>query len=449
MAFIGKTNAPGYIPQWDGTKWIAISTGSIGGTNTTTIISASNNDVYPSSGSKGWVTLFDVDCTTQTSASFVTSSSFIPLFGYNWFGQNLTGNVDSFGILPGVGLVLDPNGSNTDQFTSTFTAPTLFLPITRALADFNINEHELRVWSILELTGSNANYEVTRIGFAKYTEGVGGNPQNYYISWIKGFDAVNMAQTDNFYNGSVTRNAFDNTHNLFCVHLKDHRSADFYSGLVDTKDPIPDLSDPRVQHKCSFPNIGNTNATMVTSSKGYSLMITAYPVGAGNSFQATYRRIKLEYRRKDVVRNPTVPIYTLQALAGIASTNTAASGSKSSIGMFYFDPTVINNFTGSNSKQYKWRTILNSSETVVSAAVDLFDYTGIVTGATGTIAGSQLSTSSLNSVHLEVDLSSVLSTVTGSGIFEARLWRYQTPVDMLTTTSSVFCRNARLDVIMT
>ena len=194
MAFIGKTNAPGYIPQWDGTKWIAISTGSIGGTNTTTIISASNNDVYPSSGSKGWVTLFDVDCTTQTSASFVTSSSFIPLFGYNWFGQNLTGNVDSFGILPGVGLVLDPNGSNTDQFTSTFTAPTLFLPITRALADFNINEHELRVWSILELTGSNANYEVTRIGFAKYTEGVGGNPQNYYISWIKGFDAVNMAQ---------------------------------------------------------------------------------------------------------------------------------------------------------------------------------------------------------------------------------------------------------------
>lgn len=139
----------------------------------------------------------------------------------------------------------------------------------------------------------------------------------------------------------------------------------------------------------------------------------------------------------------SVPIFSLALLAGVVTTNTATSGTKQSIGSIYFNASLLNTFSG--TKQFMWRAIVDSSETPVSAAIDLYDINGIVGFPPGIITGSIMSSSNLTMTQIEFDLTSQLSSVTGSGIFESRLWKTVSG----SLTSSVSCRNARLDILFT
>jgi hypothetical protein len=130
-------------------------------------------------------------------------------------------------------------------------------------------------------------------------------------------------------------------------------------------------------------------------------------------------------------------VKTLQFVAGTNTTNTALSGSKQSIGSIFFNP---ENYA--STAEYKWRIILRSSETLVSAAIDIYDQDGIVEGIPGIITGSIFSSSNQSLTFFEVDLTSRLSSVTGSGIFEARIWKTLSG----STTSSVSCASAKIDV---
>lgn len=135
--------------------------------------------------------------------------------------------------------------------------------------------------------------------------------------------------------------------------------------------------------------------------------------------------------------------FSAPILAGTTTTNTATSGSKQSIGAFYFNPTIINSFSG--TRNYFWRAIVDTSEALVSVAVDLYDIDGIVGFPPGIITGSIMSSSNLMMTQLTANLTSQLQNVTGSGIIEARLWKTVSG----SLTSSVTCRNARLDVEFT
>jgi hypothetical protein len=140
---------------------------------------------------------------------------------------------------------------------------------------------------------------------------------------------------------------------------------------------------------------------------------------------------------------PKAPLYPLQMLAGTVTTNTAINTSKQSLGMGYFDPNIIQGFGGS-SRRYWYRTVIDvqSFETNMSAAVDIYDVNGIVSFPPGMISASIMSTSNPTANQLQVDLTSILQTITGSGLFEARLWRTVSG----STNSVANCRNARIDV---
>lgn len=135
-----------------------------------------------------------------------------------------------------------------------------------------------------------------------------------------------------------------------------------------------------------------------------------------------------------------VPVHVLYATQGSNTTNVALSGSKETIGAIYFDPNTIALFSG--SKTYRWKTIIRSSETVVSAAVDLYDVGGIVGGIPGVITGSIMSSSNQTSNMISVDLTSQLSGVVSAGVFEARLWKTVSG----SLTSSVSCYSATLEI---
>lgn len=129
-----------------------------------------------------------------------------------------------------------------------------------------------------------------------------------------------------------------------------------------------------------------------------------------------------------------------QAVAGSSTTSTALSSSKQTIGALYFDLNKVEEISG--TRVFEWTTILHAKETLVSAAIDLYDVNGIVTGIPGVITGSILSSSAQTPTYLFVDLTSQLTSVTGSGVFEARLWKTVSG----SVTSSVTCNNARLTV---
>ena len=140
---------------------------------------------------------------------------------------------------------------------------------------------------------------------------------------------------------------------------------------------------------------------------------------------------------------PKAPIYSMPILAGVVTTNTAYPANKQSLGVAYFDPTTIQGF-GGTSRNYFFRAVIDciTFETNLSASVDLYDINGIVSYPPGVIVGSIMSSSSPGPVQLQVNLTSLLQVVSGSGLFEARLWRTVNG----SALSIVNCRNARLDV---
>jgi hypothetical protein len=170
--------------------------------------------------------------------------------------------------------------------------------------------------------------------------------------------------------------------------------------------------------------VAGTNIVIVSASNG---QITISSTASGSTSGSTGSSL--------------TPVFNMPILVGTVTTNVAGIANKQSLGAIFFNPTLINRFSG--SRRYFYRAIVDSSETAVSATVDLYDINGIITTLPGIITGSIMSSSQLTMTQLQSEVTSQLTGITGSGIFEARLWK---TANTLTTTSSVTCRSARLEV---
>ena len=94
---------------------------------------------------------------------------------------------------------------------------------------------------------------------------------------------------------------------------------------------------------------------------------------------------------------------------------------KANLGVNYFDPTKFNK--GIDALKFIFRALFQPVFGTGNAYVDLYDYNGIVTGTPAVVSGSVLTASLASGLNtLFVDLTTVLSGVTGSGIFLARGW---------------------------
>jgi hypothetical protein len=97
------------------------------------------------------------------------------------------------------------------------------------------------------------------------------------------------------------------------------------------------------------------------------------------------------------------------------------SGSKVGLGTNYFNPTKFNK--GIDSIRYFFRSTFAPVFGNGSAFVDLYDYSGIVTGTPGPISGTVLTSSTPSSLTMQqIEITSLMNTVTGSGIIMARAW---------------------------
>ncbi len=273
------------------------------GPNGTVVISATGGGGggTPITASTDWTTLFDIDFTTAASATYTANTLDAVLGGYSWILENMS-NADSIGVLPGVGLVIDTNGNSSDQFTSVYTAPSIIMPMSRTLADYRQEDYELRLWVNVEITGSDANFEVTRGGFARYPF-FDGNTR-FFDAYAKGFSGGAVAGFDNFYNGGVTSITLANptTLNAFCIHQADITRGDLFAASVAPSASFPSHPSSSAGYKLQgFSRyVGNVFASTVTGSGDIAVHIEAFTVNANNSFWTTYRRIKLEARRRSL-----------------------------------------------------------------------------------------------------------------------------------------------------
>lgn len=118
---------------------------------------------------------------------------------------------------------------------------------------------------------------------------------------------------------------------------------------------------------------------------------------------------------------------------------TGPSSSKDSIGMTFYDPTKINNTSGTPS--FYFRAIFATNQVTSSAYVELYDYSGIVAGRPGPVAGTVLTSSTVVIGQASANITSLFTAITSSGIIEARAW-----VQTTGSAESVVVKSARVDV---
>jgi len=123
---------------------------------------------------------------------------------------------------------------------------------------------------------------------------------------------------------------------------------------------------------------------------------------------------------------------TLQFLAGkIAST--APSSSMESIGMDYINTSLL-----PGSPTYTFSAIL-ATTAGTTAYMDLYDYNGIFGGSPGPISGSVLTGSNQSYTYLTADVTTAMTSPSGNGIIEARIW-----CDPTGSNLNAICKSARL-----
>lgn len=169
-----------------------------------------------------------------------------------------------------------------------------------------------------------------------------------------------------------------------------------------------------------------SNERVLTAGNGINISDS----GAGNNVTITN------------TNTTKVPIHTLQVATALQTTNFLVT-SKQAIGSCYWDPGIINTFSG--SKQILWRATLECADIGYPAAVDLYDVDGIISGSPMIITNSVMSASSLSPTQVQSDLTSTMAFITSSLLLEGRLW--------MTVSSStgffVSCKNAKIDVLFT
>jgi hypothetical protein len=124
----------------------------------------------------------------------------------------------------------------------------------------------------------------------------------------------------------------------------------------------------------------------------------------------------------------------LQFLAGVVS-SAAPSGSMESVGMDYLNTSVL-----PVTPTYTFSAIL-ATTLGTTAYMDLYDYNGIFGGSPGPISGSVLTGSTQSYTYLTADITTAMTSPSGNGIIEARIW-----CDPTGSNLNAICKSARLTI---
>lgn len=251
----------------------------------------------------GWQTVYDRDFALESaytaSAGGLQTIAGLPIRIVNF------NNAEFIGIVPGEGLIIDPNANSSDYYLTVHTAPTLYVTMSSMISDFNFSDYELRLWLQIYNQNDDANFEFYRWGFERANWS---SNQNYAALWQKGFASPSNFHGAAFWSGSVEYivAGVPVSNNIGCIHLLDDRNADYYS----TSRSLGDMPDTPAgttfagsvrgvgQHGLSTNNL--TLAPIWNTGSNVVITITSQPVNTNNSLRTVIRRMRLEALKKTV-----------------------------------------------------------------------------------------------------------------------------------------------------
>lgn len=168
-----------YITDYGAGNGIAISASLLAGDNVT-INQVSNSYAISASVSQqtvttivtssGWVTLYEVDFTSLTTASLSTNGAYT-INGVTWDAIN-NANASYMALSgSGKGLEIKVNANSSDYWASTRTAPGLYLPLKyiTALSNsyYDYNQYDMRVIVQCSASNQNATFEAVVVALEK------------------------------------------------------------------------------------------------------------------------------------------------------------------------------------------------------------------------------------------------------------------------------------------
>jgi hypothetical protein len=280
----------------------------------------------------GWQTVYDRDFALESaytaSADGLQTIAGLPVRIANF------NNAEFIGIVPGEGLIIDPNANNSDYYLTVHTSPTLYVTMSSMISDFNFSDYEVRLWLQFYNQNDDANFEFVRWGFERANWS---SNQNYAALWQKGFASSSNFHGAAFWSGSVEYIVADVpvSNNIGCIHLLDDRNADYYSTSRSLGDmpgtPAGTTFAGSVrgvgQHGLSTNNL--TLAPIWNTGSNVVITITSQPVNTNNSLRTVIRRMRLEALKKtvnvtsgNVILDAPVAVTTVQT---VSYTGTTAS----------------------------------------------------------------------------------------------------------------------------
>ncbi len=267
--------------------------------------------LLPSAGPTGsaglgsnWLTALDINFSTLGSQTITTGSNTIG--GFPWLAENVA-NSDAFAIVPGDGLRIDTNATNTDNYLTTHNGPLIKIRFSDVIPNFNLSDYEIRAWAEWDVFNADANFEIALASIER-TNWV--SNQNYSFRSSKGFNnsySSTVFRNVQLLNGSTDNVAFDlsgssGSNNLTVFHMKNVREVTFFSGRVTSS--YSSANSVALPSAASLNYLGSAIAKpasvfddrWVSGSGDLSFYFATLTGNTNNTFSASLQRLRIEYR---------------------------------------------------------------------------------------------------------------------------------------------------------
>lgn len=258
-----------------------------------------NNNTVTGSG---WITACDVNFAASSSVTVVNGAGNV-IGDIAWTGVNILAGADSVANVPGDGLRIDTNSTNTDNGITSNTAPQVKFRLDQVINDWNLDDVEVRIWAQFNTSASsNASFNAAQVELARTNWA--NDSQNYSFRSLRYHDGASAVRAVRGLYGSSQ--AFAQTHaqdhNIIIMHWRNPRACDFFSSFYNgghmTSNELvwPNISSTFYRGQGDL-TAGNISPTWLTGSGDLSFVWSAYTQNNLNNMTASLQRLKVEYRR--------------------------------------------------------------------------------------------------------------------------------------------------------
>lgn len=246
----------------------------------------------------GWRAALDVNFVTEPAFTFVDGLQ--TWKGVTVTGVNVASAADVFAIVPGTGLVIDHNATSTDFWLTTNSAPRIQLVLKDMIPGYLVGSTRVRVWCEMA-NNADQNFEQSVFGIIKVP-----HVNNNVARW-----SFNRVFENSFkVNGQVISGTAEYQYPLaspdpVCmIDFVDGQLTGYYSKAAtaaatdaNSKEFDPTTISRRFTNRYAG---GGTTADLdrpiFSSPDSLAVFITAFAANTANNFQATIKRLRIEYK---------------------------------------------------------------------------------------------------------------------------------------------------------